>query len=76
MSPAPDGYLTPETPDQNKIGITTGGTINISEKFNFDFSFLYIEGMQRTDTNIETQFGGTYKSRAFVPGFSVEYMFW
>ena len=76
MSPAPDGYLTPETPDQNKIGITTGGTIMISEKFNFDFSFLYIEGIKRTDTNIETQFGGTYKSRAFVPGFSVEYNFW
>lgn len=76
MSPAPDGYLTPETPDQDKIGITGGGTIAISEKFNLDFSFLYIEGIKRTDTNIETQFGGTYKSRAFVPGFALEYMFW
>ncbi|MEW6468540.1 MAG: outer membrane protein transport protein [Bacteroidota bacterium] len=75
-SPAPAGYLTPETPDQHKIGITSGVTLMLSEKFNLDFSFLYIEGIQRTDTNLETQFGGTYKSRAFVPGFALEYQFW
>ncbi len=75
MTPVQAGYLTPETPDVNKIGITSGASYRITKKIHLDVSFLYIEGMKRTDTNIETQFGGTYKSRAFVPGFSFEYCF-
>ncbi|MCC7301419.1 MAG: outer membrane protein transport protein [Bacteroidia bacterium] len=72
MTPVPDGYLTPETPDADKTGITCGATIKMGQKVNLDLSFLYIEGQERTDTNIETQFGGTFKSRAFVPGFGLE----
>jgi long-chain fatty acid transport protein len=71
-SPVDAGYLTPETPDANRIGITTGASFYISEKVKLDCSFLYIEGMKRSDVNLETQFGGTYKSRAFVPGFALE----
>jgi long-chain fatty acid transport protein len=74
-SPVNDGYLTPETPDANKIGITAGCSIRISDLVNLDLSFLYIEAMKRTDTNIETQFGGTYKTRAVAPGFSLEFLF-
>ncbi len=75
QTPVKDGYLTPETPDANKIGITVGTSIRITEKFHLDASFLYIEGMKRTDTNIETEFGGTYKTKALVPGISIEYVF-
>ncbi len=71
-TPVPDGYLTPETPDADKLGITAGATIRMGGHVNLDLSFLYIEGMKRTDINIETQFGGTFKSRAFVPGFGLE----
>jgi long-chain fatty acid transport protein len=75
VSPVKAGYLTPETPDANKIGITAGASFNITKKIHVDVSMLYIEGMQRTDTNLETQFSGTYKSRAFVPGIGLEYIF-
>ena len=71
-SPVSAGYLTPETPDQNKIGITSGVTFTISNRANVDVSFLYIEGLKRSDTNLETQFSGTWKTRAVVPGFSLE----
>ncbi|MDF2435778.1 MAG: fadL [Bacteroidota bacterium] len=74
-SPVKSGYLTPETPDANKIGITCGATYNLTKTIHVDASLLYIEGMKRTDTNMETQFGGTYKSRAVVPGVSVEWNF-
>ena len=73
MSPVQDGYLTPETPDANKLGITSGASIKLGNKVVLDLSFLYIEAMERTDINIETQFGGTFKSRAFVPGFGLEF---
>lgn len=75
MTPVKDGYFTPETPDINKIGITAGATFRINKKLQVDFSMLFIEGMQRTNYSIETAFSGTYKSRAVVPGFSLNYIF-
>lgn len=72
MTPVQDGYLTPETPDTDKLGITAGATIKMGSRVNLDLTFLYIEGKKRTDINMETQFGGTFKSRAFVPGFGLE----
>lgn len=75
MSPADAGYLTPETPDENKIGITAGASFLITPKFHIDASLLYIEGLKRTDTNIEKNFTGTYKEKAVVPGISLSYIF-
>lgn len=74
-SPVNAGYLTPETPDANKIGITAGSSILIGESVSIDLSLLYIESMKRTDTNLETQFSGTYKTRAVVPGLGLEFIF-
>ena len=74
-SPVQDGYLTPETPDADRIGITAGATVVISKNLSLDLSFLYVEGMKRTDTNLETQFSGTYKSRLLAPGFGLNYQF-
>ncbi|MBI3503168.1 MAG: outer membrane protein transport protein [Bacteroidetes bacterium] len=74
-TPVQSGYLTPETPDANRLGVTAGLSWKANAHFNFDVSFLYIEGMKRTDTNIETQFSGTYKARAVAPGFAIEYLF-
>jgi long-chain fatty acid transport protein len=74
-SPVQDGYLTPETPDANKIGITGGVTFDVTKMIHVDASLLYIEGMKRTDTSLETGFGGTYKSKAVVPGISLTWNF-
>lgn len=74
-SPVLAGYLTPETPDANRIGITAGSTIVLGKNLSLDLSFLFVEGMKRTDTNLETQFSGTYKSRLVAPGFGITYQF-
>lgn len=74
-SPVKSGYLTPETPDANKLGFTAGATFNVTKMIHLDVSLLYIEGMKRTDKNIETEFEGTYKSKAVVPGVSLEWNF-
>lgn len=73
MTPVQDGYLTPETPDVDKLGITSGFSYHISEKIHLDLSFLFIEGKKRYDENLETEFAGTYKSRAFIPGFGLSF---
>lgn len=74
-SPVQDGYLTPETPDADRIGVTAGATIIIAKDLHLDLSMLFVEGMKRTDTNLETQFSGTYKSRLLAPGFGLNYQF-
>jgi long-chain fatty acid transport protein len=71
QSPVKDGYLTPETPDSDKIGISTGLSLNFKKWLYIDASILYVEGLKRTDTNIETQFEATYKTKAVIPGVNI-----
>lgn len=72
FTPVQDGYMTPETPDMDKIGLTVGASYQI-KKFQIDASFMYIYGSERKDTNIETGFEGRWTSRAFIPGISFSY---
>lgn len=75
MTPVQDGYLTPETPDVNKLGITSGLSIRPKSNISIDLSFLFVEGKERYDKNLETEFEGTYKSRALIPGIGFEFVF-
>lgn len=75
LSPVRNDYFTPEVPDTDKLGITAGATFNITKKMHVDASLIYIEGMKRTSTNLQTNFGGTSKTKTVVPGISFEYMF-
>ncbi|MGM0477687.1 MAG: OmpP1/FadL family transporter [Bacteroidota bacterium] len=74
FTPVQNGYLTPETPDMDKIGVTVGASYSIKQ-WNIDASFMYIYGSERTDTNLETGFSGRWSSQAFIPGISVAYQF-
>jgi long-chain fatty acid transport protein len=72
VSPVKDGYLTPETPDADRLGITCGASMRFGEMFSVDLALLYIEGMKRSDTNLATGFSGTYKSRVIAPSIGLE----
>ncbi|HEU4718274.1 MAG TPA: outer membrane protein transport protein [Bacteroidia bacterium] len=74
-TPVKAGYLTPETPDSDRIGVTAGASWTFLQNLSADVSFLYIEAMKRTDTNIETGFSGTYKTRVLSPGIGLNYQF-
>lgn len=74
ITPVQTGYVTPETPDGNRINYTVGIGYTIGKHLTLDASFLYTE-VERTDTNIETQLSGTYKTRVFAPGISISYQF-
>lgn len=75
MTPVPDDYITPETPGSNKLGLTCGVSANFKNGLSIDASFLYAEGAERTATNLETNFGGTWKSIGIVPGIGLTYAF-
>jgi long-chain fatty acid transport protein len=74
-SPVQDGYLTPETPDSHRIGVTLGAGFNAGKHFRLDVSLLYNQTQQRTDTNLETGFSGTYQSKTVIPGIGFSYIF-
>jgi long-chain fatty acid transport protein len=75
QSPVKSGYLTPETPDSNKIGLTLGCSYKILKNLSADFALLYIQGKRREDTNLETQFSGIYKSLAIAPTIGFSWIF-
>ncbi len=76
QTPVQDGYLTPETPDADSRGLSTGVGYAFSDKFSVDASFLYINKKERTDTaEFSKSVSGTYKAIAYIPGFAVNYKF-
>ena len=74
FTPVQDGYLTPETPDMDKLGITVGASY-VTGNLQIDAAILYIHGGERTDRNNEFGYDGRWSSSAFVPGISFKYAF-
>lgn len=87
-TPVQDGYMTAETPDNNRIGITAGLGYTFGD-LQLDLSFLYIHSAEREQT-IQQAIGagtynpeagsrdvlpGTYRLNALIPGVSIAYKF-
>lgn len=72
ISPVQNGYVTPETPDNNRLNYTCGLGYGINEKINLDASFLFTQ-VKREDTNIETGLSGKFKTFVFAPGLAITY---
>lgn len=72
ISPVQSGYVTPETPDNNRINYTGGVGYKLNEKFIFNASFLFTQ-VKRKDTNLETGLSGQFKTHVFAPGFAITY---
>ena len=74
ISPVQDGYVTPETPDANRINYTAGLSYKVGKHFAFDASVFFTH-VKRTDTNIETNLSGTYTTNVVAPGLALIYRF-
>ena len=72
FTPVKDGYLTPETPDANRIYGTLGISYRFTNRFSMDAS-LYYTHLKRAGRNIETNLNGTFTTKALAPGFSLIY---
>lgn len=75
LSPVGDDYVTPETPDANRLFLSAGIGYQLTEKFGVDASFFFQSVRERTSTNQETQLSGTYKAFVYIPGISLSYKF-
>jgi long-chain fatty acid transport protein len=74
QTPVQDGYVTPETPDANRINYTLGIGYAINSKIHANASLFYTR-LERTDRNLETNLEGTFKTIALAPGISFSYHF-
>ena len=74
ISPIQNGYVTPETPDANRVNYTFGIGYIFTKKFGLNASFLFTQ-LKREDTNLETNLSGTYKTNVFSQGLSLFYNF-
>ena len=74
ITPVQNGYVTPETPDANRVNYTAGIGYELGKHLKIDASFLFTH-LKRTDTNLETNLSGTYKTNVLAPGISIAYKF-
>lgn len=81
MSPVKDGYVTPETPDNNRLGGTLGATYRFG-KFGVDASVQFQSVKERTQTQQQLidngttdRVAGTYKTNIVIPGLGLSYAF-
>ena len=74
MTPVQDGYVTPEVPDASHFNYSIGLGYKLSSRLTADMSFT-IQNMKRSDTNLETQMSGSYKTNIYMPGISLNYNF-
>ena len=81
MTPVPDGYLTPETPDNDRVSGTVGASYAFG-KFSLDLSGQFIRIQKRTETQADLinngttdRVAGTYKTNIVIPGLGLNYAF-
>ena len=74
ITPVQNGYVTPETPDANRVNYTAGIGYRLGKHIQLDASFLFTH-LKRTDTNLETNLSGTFKTNVCAPGISISYKF-
>lgn len=82
FSPVKDGFVTPETPDADRISGTIGASYAFG-KFGVDVSLQYIDLKKRTQTQDDLtangtsldRVAGTYKTQVVIPGIGFNYNF-
>jgi long-chain fatty acid transport protein len=73
-TPVQDGYVTPEVPDASHFNYSFGLGYKLNSRLTADMSFT-LQSMKRSDTNLETQMSGSYKTNIYMPGISLNYNF-
>ena len=75
LTPVKEGYVTPETPDANRVYGTLGLGYTIKQKFSVNASLYYASFKRENTTNTETNLSGTYKTTVIAPGIALSYKF-
>lgn len=66
-------YVSPETPDNNRIMASAGFTYNLSDKWDLTGAYVFQRIMERTVRSATSGLHGAYKTNIHAPGISLTY---
>ncbi|MFK7921520.1 MAG: OmpP1/FadL family transporter [Bacteroidia bacterium] len=75
LTPVPEGLLSPELPDANRIGLSAGLGLRLIKGLQLDLAYLYEYAGERSSFFRPAAFGGTYLSYGFHLGAGLRYQF-
>lgn len=75
QTPVQDGYVAPELPDNNKLGLSCGLSARLASNLVLDLGLLYEDVPERKQVNKETNLNGTFQTRVINPAFGLTYQF-
>lgn len=75
QTPVQDGYVTPESPDNNRVGATLGASYKVNDALTVDFSYMHQNVPARLQKNLETNLEGTFATKVNSVGVGVSYNF-
>jgi len=73
VTPVPADYVSPETPDNNRIMGALGLTYSFDQKWEITGAYVFQRLIERTVTHAESGLSGTYKTNIHAPGISFTY---
>lgn len=74
-SPVPQGYVSPDLPDANRIGLSVGIGARVWRGLSIDLSYVYAYTGERTSTLQAAAFSGIYQSTSSTLGLGLGYGF-
>jgi long-chain fatty acid transport protein len=75
MTPVKDGYVTPESPDNNRVGASVGASYRVGRNVTIDASLMYQDVPARLQQNLVTGLNGTFATKVLAPGIGISYNF-
>ncbi len=72
-TPVRGPYVSPETPDNNRIMGSVGFTYDINDRWDLTGAYVFQHLLERTVTSANTGLSGTYKTNIHAPGISLTY---
>ena len=72
-SPVHEDYFSPETPSLDNLAFSGGLTYMPTRNLSIDASLLFIMGLEKEAAYSPENFGGTYSTRAVIPGIGISY---
>ncbi|KGE15044.1 OmpP1/FadL family transporter [Sphingobacterium deserti] len=72
-SPVRGPYVSPETPDNNRVMGSVGFTYDINDRWDLTGAYVFQHLLERTVTSAGTGLSGTYKTNIHAPGIMLTY---
>ncbi len=72
-TPVQGPYVSPETPDNNRVMGSVGFTYDINDRWDITGAYVFQRLLERSVTSAATGLSGTYKTNIHAPGISLTY---